>query len=177
MPPCAAFLRAVNLAGHNRIAMADLRRVCETSGLSNVRTLLQSGNVVFESDTDSADLEQQLESALRRTLALETHVMVRTQAALDSVVRHNPFPAEAKADPAHLVVVFLKTAAKAASVEALQARIKGREVVRGRGAHLYIVYPDGIGTSRLTGAAIDNAIATPGTGRNWNTVLKIRKAM
>jgi len=58
-------------------------------------------------------------------------------------------------------------------VAALQAAIKGREVVRAKGRHAYIVYPDGIGRSRLTNVMIEKKLGTRGTGRNWNTVLKL----
>ncbi|PYJ75629.1 MAG: hypothetical protein DME69_14645 [Verrucomicrobia bacterium] len=67
----------------------------------------------------------------------------------------------------------LKDAPKDTDVKALQAAITGREVVRAGGKHLYIVYPDGIGRSRLTNAVIDKLLGTRGTGRNWNTVLKL----
>ena len=69
--------------------------------------------------------------------------------------------------------MFLKHASSATGIEALQQAIKGREVVAATGKHLYIVYPDGIGRSRLTNAVIDRQLGTRGTGRNWNTVLKL----
>ena len=85
----------------------------------------------------------------------------------------NPFPGEAERDPGHLVVMILKGETDAGKVAALQEAIKGREVVRGKGRHVYIVYPDGIGRSRLTNALIEKKLGRSGTGRNWNTVLKL----
>ena len=86
----------------------------------------------------------------------------------------NPFAAEAKRDPGHLLVMFLKLAPEIKNVEALQAAIVGPEIVRADGAQLYAVYPDGVGRSRLTHGLIEKKLGTRGTGRNWNTVLKLR---
>ena len=92
------------------------------------------------------------------------------------MVAGNPFPEEAERDPSHLLVIFLKEAPDRKDVMALQSAIKGREVVRAKGRHAYVVYPDGIGRSRLTSALIEKKLATRGTGRNWNTVLKLGAA-
>jgi uncharacterized protein (DUF1697 family) len=70
-------------------------------------------------------------------------------------------------------VMFLKDTPSATGVRALQQAITGPEVVRAAAKHLYIVYPDGIGRSRLTNDLIDRKLGTRGTGRNWNTVLKL----
>ena len=80
---------------------------------------------------------------------------------------------EAERDPARLLVVFLKDAPGAAHVKALAEAIAGPEVVRARGRHAYIFYPAGIGRSSLTHALIEKRLGTHGTGRNWNTVLKL----
>jgi uncharacterized protein (DUF1697 family) len=69
--------------------------------------------------------------------------------------------------------MLLKEAPSRASVKALQSAIKGREVVRAKGRHAYVVYPDGVGASRLTSALVERTLRTRSTGRNWNTVLKL----
>ena len=173
MPTYVALLRAVNVA-KTQVAMADLRAVLEKMGFAEVRTLLQSGNVVFrEGGKSSAQLEKLLEAEAKKRMALETDFMVRTAAEWEALVAGNPFPREAKADPAHLLVMFLKDAPAPEAVGALQAAVVGREVVRAAGKQAYLVYPDGIGRSRLTTAVIEKNLATRGTGRNWNTVLKL----
>jgi uncharacterized protein (DUF1697 family) len=167
-------LRAVNLAGHNKIGMADLRELLAALGMQDVRTLLQSGNVVFRSRVHTAaQLERLFEQAALKRLGLETDFFVRTATEWKEIVAGNPFPKEAKLDPSHLVVGFLKEAPDPANVTALQKAIVGREVVRAKGRQAYVVYPDGIGRSRLTSALIEKKLATRGTGRNWNTVLKL----
>ncbi len=169
-----ALLRAVNLAGHKPVAMADLRSFLSGLGFSDARSLLQSGNLVFRGGTLSgARLERFLEAEAEKRLALDTDFFVRTPQEWETIVSSNPFPAEAERDPARLLVVFLKDAPPAGRVRALQAAITGREVVRADGAHAYIVYPDGVGRSRLTHALVEKTLGTRGTGRNWNTVLKL----
>lgn len=154
--------------------MAALRALVTGLGMEAPRTLLQSGNVVFRSDIRSRSrVAALLEDAATKQLGVATDFLVRTAGDWGAVVAGNPFPEEARRDPGHLVTMFLKAAPAADRVAALQAAIKGREIVRALGSHAFIVYPDGIGRSRLTIALIERMLATRGTGRNWNTVLKL----
>jgi uncharacterized protein (DUF1697 family) len=167
-------LRAVNLAGFNKVGMADLRDLMAGIGLKDAQTLLQSGNVVFKSEGGAAaQLERQLEAAVAKRLKVETDFFLRTAKEWDAVIADNPFPKEATVDPGHLLAVFLRNAADAKAVADLQKAIVGREVVRAKGRTAYIVYPDGVGRSKLTSALIEKKLGTRGTARNWNTVLKL----
>jgi len=169
-----ALLRAVNVAGHKPVAMADLRDLLAGLGLKDVQSVLQSGNLVFRGDgKGGARLERLLEAEAKRRLGLETDFFVRSAAEWEDVVANNPFHEEARRDPARLVAVFLKEAPGGAAVKALQAAIVGREVVRAVGRQAYIVYPDGQGRSKLTNAVIEKHLGTRGTARNWNTVLRL----
>jgi uncharacterized protein (DUF1697 family) len=170
-----ALLRAVNLAGLNKVAMADLKALVVGLGFADARTLLNSGNLVFSGgNKTTAALEQMLERAAAKKLGVETDFLVRTAKEWHSIVDANPFPREAKNDPSHLLAVILKDEVTAATVTALQTAIVGREVVRAQGRCLYVVYPDGIGRSKLTTAIIEKKLGTRGTARNWNTVVKLQ---
>ena len=174
MPIHIALLRAINVGGRNKVAMSDLRDLLGKLGFAGVRSLLQSGNLVFESDRQSgADLEHLLEIETEKRLAASVDYLVRTADELKKIVARNPFPDEAKRDPSHLVVIFMKKAPASNDVKALQAAIKGPEIVQAHGKQLYTVYPAGIGESKLTNALIEKKLGTRGTGRNWNTVLKL----
>ncbi len=167
-------LRAVNVAGHNKVAMAALRELLVGLGMREVRSLLQSGNLVFESDLGTTErLERILEDAAERELKLRTRFFLRTRDEWNRVVADNPFREEARRDPSRLLVMFLKQAPDRTRVAALEQAIKGREIIGTKGRQAYIVYPDGIGRSRLTGRLIETKLGTPGTARNWNTVLKL----
>jgi uncharacterized protein (DUF1697 family) len=170
-----ALLRAVNVGGNNQVGMADLRALLEKLGYANAKSLLQSGNLVFDAGDGrrAPDIEQQLETGAKKHLGLDTAFFVRAGKEWKAIITGNPFPKEANADPGHLLVVLLKDAPAAGAVAALQAAISGREVVRAGGRHAYVVYPDGVGRSRLTMALIEKKLGTRGTARNWNTVLKL----
>lgn len=174
MPQFIALLRAVNLGSHNKISMADLRAFAEKVGLDDVKTLLQSGNLVFRTgNSPTAALEKTLESSAAKRLSLQTDFFVRTAKEWQAIIAANPFPAEAKSDPSHLVMMTLREAPTRQAVADLAAAIKGRETLRANDREAYFVYPDGIGNSKLTIALIERKLGTRGTARNWNTVLKI----
>ena len=174
MTTYVALLRAVNLGPHNKIAMSDLRRFLTGLGMHHVQTLLQSGNAVFQSSgRASAQLELAIEEAVSAQLHLETAVLIRSQAEWKRMIARNPFAREAREDPSHLLAVPLKEAPSRGAAEALQKAIAGRELVRVDGRCAYVVYPDGIGRSKLTSALIEKTLGTQGTGRNWNTVVKL----
>jgi uncharacterized protein (DUF1697 family) len=169
-----ALLRAVNLPGHNKVAMADLRALLAALRLAEPQSLLQSGNLVFRSDGQTAaQLEQLLERETLKRLGIRTDYFVRTAPEWQEAIARNPFPDEAERDPSHLVVMFLKIAPAPKAVRALQAAISGPELVRAHGLQAYITYPAGIGRSRLTTAVIESKLGSRGTARNWNTVLKL----
>jgi uncharacterized protein (DUF1697 family) len=168
-----ALLRAVNLPGHNKVGMADLRELVALLGFADGQSLLQSGNLIFKAGGASEQIERQLEEATRKRLGVHTDFFVRSSAEWKKVVNGNPFPREAEDDPGHLVLMCLKSAPSREQVTSLQRAIKGRETIQVKGHDGYIVYPDGIGRSKLTTALIEKYLGTRGTGRNWNTVLKL----
>jgi uncharacterized protein (DUF1697 family) len=104
---------------------------------------------------------------------LRTEFFVRTAAEWQTVIARNPFTDEATNDPVHLLVMVHKDAIAAAKVAALRAAITGPERVEAAGRQTYIVYPAGIGRSKLTTSRIEGTLGSRGTGRNWNTVLKL----
>jgi len=172
-----ALLRAINLAGRNRVAMSALREFAEALDLDEPRTLLQSGNLVFRSHARAGALERQLEAEAQLHLGVDVEFFVRSASEWESIVARNPFRNEAKRDPGHLVAVFLKDSPDRTRAAALHAAIVGRETARVEGREAYIVFPDGIGRSRLTSMLIEKALGTRGTARNWNTVLKLGSLM
>lgn len=171
---CIALLRAVNVGGRS-VAMADLRALLADLRCVNPRTLLQSGNAVFElaSGTSPAALETKLEVQAQRRFGMPIAFMLRTAAEWDAIIAHNPFPDAAKRDPAHLLLMALKAAPTAAAVKALRDGHKGPETIEVIGRDAYLIYPEGVGRSKLTNALIERRLGFAGTGRNWNTVLKL----
>lgn len=169
-----ALLRGINVGGRSLLAMPDLRELFDSLGFPDAATLLQSGNVVFRTARapDEA-LELLLQAETLKRCGVAADYFVRTAGEWGRIIRDNPFPAEAEQDPGHLVVTFLKEAPKSIDVKALQSAVKGPEVIRPRGRHLYITYPAGIGRSKLTNTLIERKLKTRATARNWNTVMKL----
>ncbi len=173
MDPRIALLRGVNLGKGRRVAMAEVRAAFESLGWTDVKSVGQSGNLVFEAAAKSdAGLESAAEQALLARLSLTTEVVIRSGAEWRAMMAANPFPGEARADPAHLVVMVMKSDPRP-DAEAAMAAVPGRERARVVGREAFIVYPDGIAGVRLIGAALDKALGVRGTGRNWNTVTKL----
>jgi len=167
-------LRGINVGGRNMVAMAELREMCERIGLEDVRTLLQSGNVVFRlAAGDLGQLEARLEQETAKRLGVKPAYFVRTADEWASLVKRNPFREEAVSDPGHLLAVLMRQPPTKAGLSALRAAIPGRERVEARGRDAYFYYPDGVGRSKLTPALIERHLGGSGTARNWNTVLKL----
>jgi uncharacterized protein (DUF1697 family) len=178
MPAFVALLRAVNLGPHNKVSMAELKALAEGCGFGGCKTLLQSGNLVFEAKGKASPaLEKLLEAALMKKLGLKTPVVVRSAAEWRAALDENPFPKEAKSDPSHLLVMPLKAKCEKAALAELGRAIVGREQAKMSGQQLYLVYPDGIGESKLTAALIEKKLGVAGTARNWNTAQKIMAAL
>ena len=158
-----ALLRAVNVGGRGLLAMKDLQALCSELGLGNVRTYIQSGNVVFESDRPEVALKRMLGAAITNKLGRAVQVLIRTSAELKAIVEANPFP---DAQPDQVGVVFLPKPVR--SAELAEIVIQGREEVRAVGREVFVHYPDGMGRSKLK-----LPFATDGTTRNLNTVGKL----
>lgn len=168
-----ALLRGINVGGHRSVGMTDLRAFLTQLGFEDVRSLLQSGNLVFQSRARTgAELERFLEAEAVKRFAIEIDFFIRTPEEWKSIIRQNPFRKEAELDPGHLLVLALKSPPSEEYVTALQEEIKGPELVHAKGKQLYAFYPDGVGRSRLTNAVIERKLGRC-TGRNWNTVLKL----
>jgi len=160
------------------ISMTDLKKLFEALGFADVKTLLQSGNIIFTSQTTiCAKLETLLEKEIARKFGRPVDCLVRTAEEWRAIIEANPFPEEAADDPSHCLVMCLKKGPAAKAAESLKAAIPGREYFELKGKELYLVYPDGIGRSKLTVALIDKKLGTTGTARNWNTALKIAAVM
>jgi uncharacterized protein (DUF1697 family) len=168
-----ALIRGINVGGNRMVPMDELKAFATRLGLADVRTLLQSGNMVFRSPRRPAALEDLLESEAKEHLGLTAEFFIRTADEWRAIIAGNPFPDAARNDPGHLLVVFLKDAPGPERYAALRGAITGPEVVLPGGRQAYAVYPEGVGRSRLTSALIDRILGTRGTGRNWNTVLKL----
>lgn len=162
-------LRGINVGGKNRLAMSDLRRIMDGLGFDDVRTYIQSGNVVFVTPSaDTSMMARQIEDAIAATSGVKPAVVVLTLGELESIIADNPL-ARRTDDPKQLHVVFY---GGKAGFDLEPARYAPDEVAfEGRVAYMYL--PGGIGRSKLA-AALARADGGTGTTRNWRTIDKIR---
>lgn len=174
MPAIIALLRAVNLAGRNTIKMEVLRDLCTSLKLSDPKTYVQSGNVVFGArDQDSAKLSKRIADSIERNCGFRTEVILRTTSEMKSVIARNPFAKRKDIEPAKLIVIFLSGPPDKEAKDKVKAIKADREELHIDGRELYIYFPDGMGRSKVSVAAIEKAVKVPGTGRNWNSVTKL----
>ncbi len=163
--------RGMNTGGV-RAPVAEQRAMAANMGLQNPRTLAASGNLVVESGKAPAALEADIEAAMEKTFGLKVAAMVRTPDQWAALVSANPFPAEADAHPAKVVVMVMKDGIKPGAVEATRALAEGGERVEAVDGVLYFWFPNGQGESAIFKKATPRMLGM-GTGRNWNTVLKL----
>ena len=160
MPTYIALLRAVNVGGTGKLPMADLRALAADAGCTDVRTHIQSGNLVAARTGTARQCQAALAAALAGRMGKPVGVLVRTAAEVEATLAAKPFP---EAPPERVLVLFLDAAP---APDALAGwRIPGGERLAVVGRELFIHFPDGMGTSRLK-----IPFADVGTGRNLNTV-------
>jgi uncharacterized protein (DUF1697 family) len=167
-------LRGVNVGGHNKVRMAELKALYESLGFADVETYVQSGNVAFRARAGArAGIGARIEEAISRRFGFRPAVVARTAAELRSVVARNPFASREGIEPAKLLVHFLEREPEAAARGKLQSLPPAPEEWRLDGRELYVYFPNGQARPKLSMAQVDRALAVPGTGRNWNTVLRL----
>jgi len=166
-----ALLRGVNLGPNRRVAMGDLKALFETLGFGGVRTLIQSGNVVFSS-TGSVT-EDAIEAAVSDRFGMPIEVMLRTQRQMKAIVANNPF-ADAEVRAIH--VGYMRAAPPAADVRRLDVDDLAPEQAVVMGKEVYFHLPNGMGRTRLPDH-VGRHLSIPTTVRNWNTTLRLLEMM
>ena len=177
MPTYVILLRAVNVGGTGKLPMADFKRVLTELGFKNVETYIQSGNAVVDAKGSAATVAKAVVASLAKLTGAPVGVVVRTHEELDRLINDNPYAAEAAADGSKVHVGFLAGPAGKDATTALDGIIakypKRRDQYHLAGSTLYLHLPDGAAETKFSGKGLDKAIGVIGTGRNWNTVLKL----
>ena len=163
--------RGMNTGGV-RAPVSDQRAMATAMGLGNPRTLLASGNLVVESDRDPAGLETAVEAEMKRRFGLDITAMVRTSSDWRGLIDANPFATEAAGEPSKVLAMVMKAGIKDGALDGCRALAEGGERVEAVGGVLYFWFPNGQGQSAIFKKATPRLLGM-GTGRNWNTVLKL----
>lgn len=172
-----ALLRGINVGGANKVPMRDLRALLEDLGYENVRTYLQSGNVLLDGrSATSRKLATEIEDAISNAFDLTIPVIVRTQRELEHVATGNPWPTEG-VKPSSLHVMFLAGSASAKAVKTLDFDRSPPDEFNVKGREIFLRFPNGSGRSKLTIDYFERKLGTQATARNWNTVVKVLELM
>ena len=167
-----ALFRGINVGGNHILSMQALRTLLEQLDLQNVKTYIQSGNVVFQSDeTDGSHLSEKISAEIEKDHGFEPRVLLLRQEEFEQAMKSNPFP-EAEAEPKTLHIGFLASAPGHPDLEKLESIRKESERFELRGRYFYLHAPDGIGRSKLAASA-ERLLGVPMTDRNWRTVGKL----
>lgn len=167
----AFLLRGINVGGHRKVPMADLRDVAASIGLANAATYVASGNLVARSETPARVAGDALEAAIVERFGFAVDVVVRDEAAWARYLADDPFP-DVEA-PSRVLLYLPQNGAPADAVERLRARLTGDERAAATEDGAWVFHADGAGRSKLTPNAIDAAFGSPTTGRNLRTVRKV----
>lgn len=179
MPVVICMLRGINVLGRNKVKMEELRALCSSLKLRNVATYIQSGNVVFHTDeAELAVLATKIQTAIGKKFGFTPAIMLRTLDEWRVTIKRNPFGKRLKAktnplEPSRHLVMFLGADPGHAARKKAHAVDTTPEELRIIGREAYIYFPKGQGQTTMSWDSIERILGTKGTGRNWNTVLKM----
>jgi uncharacterized protein (DUF1697 family) len=168
MTSAVALLRGINVGGHRRVPMAELRALAEQIGLANPRTYVASGNLVFGTDKRAEDVAAELEQAIERRFGFAVGVIVRTGAEWQAYLHTNPFRAAAEEQPKWVWMFLSKQPPRNEAAVELAAAAPALRVEQ-TGDAIWVHFPEGVST-KLLSIKWDRIIGSPATSRNWRTV-------
>lgn len=168
-----ALLRGVNVGGNNKLPMKELASLCEACGCGDVKTYIQSGNVVFRlSGKKAAGFPKMLEKQISGQFGFNTTVILRSAVEMRAIAQNNPF-FRPSIDPKSLHVIFLAAEPNLTNVVKLNPICTGDEAFSLRGREIFLHLPNGTGRSKMATYAFDKVLSTVGSMRNWQTVNKL----
>lgn len=163
-----SMLRGINVSGQKQVRMADLKNLYESMGFENVRTYVQSGNVIFESaEKDEAKLSKQIEAKIEETFGFSVPVLVRTAQDFKRIVENHPFTKE---DPARVLVTFLHERPARSKLDDLSSYEDKVDQFAIGEQEIFLFCPGGYGKTKLSNTFFEKKLGVAATTRNWKTV-------
>lgn len=162
-------LRGINVGGHRKMAMSELRNLAASHGCTDVQSYLQSGNLVFRASASKQTIRTTIAQSLRNEFGSEVDVFAYTKSAFDAIAGSNPFSARSECDPKFQHVTFVDGGAGANWDRTLISGNNGDEAILS-GANYYVYCPNGYGRTKLTNGYFEKLVGRRATTRNWRTV-------
>ena len=170
-----SILRGINVSGQKKILMTDLKILFESLDFKGIATYIQSGNVVFKSDSKISDIQlsKKIEKAISAKYHFEVPVIIRSSDELKNIISQNPFVKEKSIDLKKLHVTFLSETPNKEKIDQIKQTdfLPDRFVIKGNEIYLHI--PDSYGETTLSNKFFENKLKVSATTRNWNTVNKL----
>lgn len=173
MTTYVAILRGINVSGHKIIKMDRLRASFEEIGFTNVKTYVQSGNVIFETGEPPAGLAAKIEKRILDDFGFDVPVLTKSSKEMMDIVKRNPFLKDKSIDQGKLHVTFLSDDPSRNALELLKPLAVGAEQVHIVGRAVYLYCPNGYGNTKLNNTAIEKKLSCRATTRNWATTNKL----
>jgi len=170
-----SILRGINVSGQKKIKMADLRSFYENQGLGEVRTYIQSGNVLFVSETRSKEeIKRIIEEAIKENYGFHVPVDIRTEGEYKKIIEDCPFKeAQFDRNNTKVLISFLSGEPPQNKVDQLESKANPPEKLKVGSRVVYLYCPNGYGKSKLSNSYIESGLGLVSTTRNWKTVLKL----
>ena len=174
MPTYVALLRGINVSGQKLIKMAELRAQLAELPYDNIRTYIQSGNILFEREAaEPAVIEEEVRQLIAKHYGFDVPVMVKTREDLDYVVNNHPFIHQRNEDPKFVHVTFLAEEPDPERVAKLREEDYSPEEWVLDGTYFYFFSPKGMGNAKMSNTFVENRLKVKATGRNWRTTMKL----
>jgi uncharacterized protein (DUF1697 family) len=166
-----SMIRGINVGGAKKVLMKDLAALYEACGFTNIRTYVQSGNVVFDStEKKPAAISKTIEAGIEKKYKFHADAVVRTPQDFENVILGNPFSKKSGVDTRRLYVTFLSDAPDAQGLQNVAGAASGADQFEIGGREIFLFCPDGYGTTKLSNNFFESKLKRVATTRNWNTV-------
>lgn len=171
-----SILRGINVSGQKSIRMKSLKELYEKLGFEEVKTYVQSGNIVFRSSELNAErLEEKISRQIIKEFGFEVPVMVMSMEQLKKIISNNPLSKDPRKEPAYLHVTFLASAPPEVRMNMIENKKSEGEAIEVSGKAVYLYCPNGYGKTKLSNNFLESILQVTATTRNWKTTQQLYK--
>ena len=172
-----SILRGINVGGHRKILMKDLKELYSSLGLKNVSSYIQSGNLVFESSKSHTELEATIHKAIEKKYGFDVPIIVRNKEEIEEAIQNNPYIEEDLSNITQVAMTFMKSTPSSENIEALKGAIETKDEYQIIGKNIYILLQRKYHETKLSNNFFEKKLGVECTTRNWKTVLNLKSML